>query len=210
MEAFVGFVVLVALLVYLFTRPKNKERFSSGDANEPRESSRRMGDPPSHAWRTRASHARPFNAKSAQKVREKRVIEGTAHVTDGDTITIQKTQIRLYGIDAPELDHPFGKKAKWAMVSLCKGQKVRAEITDEDDYGRKVAKCFLPDGRDLSAELVAQGLALDWSKYSGGKYRHLEVPGVRKKLWLADARQKGLMQVLEKFEASKKERTEAS
>lgn len=144
-----------------------------------------------------------FDRTTAHTADVLRVIEGPAYVTDGDTITIQKTQIRLYGIDAPELDHPYGKKAKWAMVRLCKGHKIRAEVTEEDDYGRTVAKCFLPDGHDLSAELVEQGLALDWPKFSGGKYSHLEVAGVRKKLWLADARQKGRMDVWEKFEARK-------
>lgn len=142
-----------------------------------------------------------FDSATAHPAKLPRVLEGPAYVTDGDTITIKKTQIRLYGIDAPELDHPYGKKAKWAMVRLCKGHRIRAEITDEDDYGRTVAKCFLPDGCDLSAELVKQGLAIDWPKYSGGKYSHLEVAGVRKKLWLADARQKGRMHVWEKFEA---------
>jgi micrococcal nuclease len=132
------------------------------------------------------------------------VLEGPAYVTDGDTITIQKTQVRLYGIDAPELHHPYGKNAKWAMVRLCKGHRIRAEITDEDEYGRTVAKCFLPDGRDLSEELVKQGLAIDWPKFSGGKYSHLEVEGIRKKLWLADARQKGRMHVWEKFDAQQK------
>lgn len=145
-----------------------------------------------------------FDAATAHPVKRSRVLEGPAYVTDGDTITIQKTQIRLYGIDAPELNHPYGKKAKWAMVSLCKGQRIRAEITDEDEYGRTVAKCFLPDGRDLSGELVKQGLAIDWPKFSKGKYRHLEVVGIRKKLWLADARQKGRMDVWEKFEARQK------
>jgi len=141
-----------------------------------------------------------FDATTAHSVKFPRVLEGPAFVTDGDTITIKKTQIRLYGIDAPELHHPYGKKAKWAMVRLCQGHRIRAEITDEDDYGRTVAKCFLPDGRDLSAELVKQGLAIDWPKFSGGKYRHLEIPGIRKKLWLADARQKGRMHVWEKFD----------
>lgn len=144
-----------------------------------------------------------FDAESAQSVTLPRVLEGPAYVTDGDTITIQKTQVRLYGIDAPELNHPYGKKAKWAMVRLCKGYRIRAEITDEDDYGRTVAKCFLPDGRDLSEELVKQGLAIDWPKFSGGKYSNLEVAGIRKKLWLADARQKGRMYVWEKFDARK-------
>ena len=150
------------------------------------------------------SRADTFDATIAHAVDLPRILTGTAYVTDGDTIRIQNTQVRLYGIDAPELHHPYGKKAKWAMVRLCKGHCIRAEITDEDEHGRTVAKCFLPDGRDLSEELVKQGLAIDWPKYSGGKYKHLEVAGIRKKLWLADARQKGHMHVWEKFDAQKK------
>ena len=125
-------------------------------------------------------------------------------MTDGDTITIQGTQVRLYGIDAPELDHPYGKKAKWAMVRLCRGHRIRAEVTEEDAYGRTVAKCFLPDGSDLSAEMVKLGLAIDWPKFSGGQYSHLEITGVRKKLWLADARQKGRMHVWETYASKSK------
>lgn len=125
---------------------------------------------------------------------------------DGDTIVVQKTQIRLFGVDAPEIDHPFGEKAKWALVSLCKGQKIQAAIVERDAHGRTVAKCYLHDGRDLSAEMVKLGLAIDWPKFSGGKYRSLEVSGVRKKLWLPDARQKGRMHVWEQFEAKKNTR----
>ena len=105
------------------------------------------------------------------------------------------------------MNHPFGKKSKWAMVELCKGQVVRAEVTEEDAHGRTVAKCFLPDGRDLSAELVKMGLAIDWPKFSGGIYRDLEVHEARKKMWLADARQKGRMHVWEQFEARQKNRS---
>lgn len=127
-------------------------------------------------------------------------------MVDGDTLTIQKTQIRLFGIDAPELDHPYGKNAKSALISLCKGQCVRAEVVATDDHGRTVAQCYLPDGRDLSAEMVRFGLALDWQKYSGGRYRLLEAPDARRKLWLADARQKGRMQVWDQFEAKRAQR----
>ena len=125
---------------------------------------------------------------------------------DGDTVVIRRTQIRLFGIDAPELDHPYGKKAKWALVSLCKGQRIRAELTQEDAYGRTVARCYLADGRDLSAEMVKLGLAIDWAKFSGGKYRSLETSDARKRLWLADARQKGRMHVWQKFEDQRKDR----
>lgn len=89
------------------------------------------------------------------------------------------------------------------MVALCKGEEISAEITATDSHGRSVAKCSLRDGRDLSAELVKQGLAIDWLKYSNGIYKELEVPDVRKKLWLADARQKGRMYVWKQFEAKR-------
>ncbi|MNV61914.1 hypothetical protein D3C71_1544410 [compost metagenome] len=77
---------------------------------------------------------------------------------DGDTIVIDNTHIRLAGIDAPELDHPWGQQSKWAMVKLCKGQTITARIKPEMSYDRIVAECFLPDGRDLAAELVKAGL----------------------------------------------------
>ena len=81
-------------------------------------------------------------------------------------------------------------------------------MTEQDAHGRTVARCYLPDGRGLSAEMVKLGLAIDWPKFSGGQYRSLETPDARKKLWLADVRQKGRMQVWEKFEARQKSETE--
>lgn len=121
------------------------------------------------------------------------VIRGKAYVIDGDTIDIAGNRIRLFGIDAPELDHPFGQNSKWTLVRLCKDQTIRAVIEGELSHDRHVAKCFLDDGRDLSAEMVKVGMAVDWPKFSGGKYAHLEPPGIRKKLWRCDARQKGRM-----------------
>ncbi|XAT59614.1 hypothetical protein GN278_01500 [Rhodobacteraceae bacterium Araon29] len=79
--------------------------------------------------------------------------DSTCHVIDGDTIVIGKQHIRFAGIDAPELNKPYGKQAKWALVELCKGQNVTAYLTGETSYDRVVAKCFLDDGRDLAAEM---------------------------------------------------------
>lgn len=121
------------------------------------------------------------------------VLRGPCWVVDGDTIIINKVRIRLAGIDAPELEHPFGKQSKWALAKLCKGQTVTARIKPELSYDRLVAECFLPDGRDLGAEMVRAGLALDWPKFSGGKYRHLETADARKKLWRAAVRQRGML-----------------
>jgi endonuclease YncB( thermonuclease family) len=118
-------------------------------------------------------------------------LKGKCYVIDGDTIVISGTRIRLAGIDAPEMDQPWGKKAKFAMIALCKGKIITAELQGELSYDRIVAKCFLPDGTDLSAALVEQGLALDWAKFSGGAYRHLEPDGIRKKLWRVHAKHQG-------------------
>lgn len=132
------------------------------------------------------------------RFRAGQVLRGRCHVIDGDTIVIGDTRIRLAGIDAPELDQPWGNKAKFAMIALCKGQVVRAEVVEGDIYGRIVAKCSLPDGTDLSAALVRQGLALDWARFSGGAYRHLEPDGVRKRLWRVDARHRGRLDLVVK------------
>jgi micrococcal nuclease len=119
---------------------------------------------------------------------------GRCWVIDGDTIDIAGTRIRLAGIDAPELDHPYGKNAKFFLVSLCQGQEVRAVFDGSLSHDRSVATCFLSDGRDLSAEMVKAGMALDWTKFSKGKYLGLEPDGVRKRLWRCVARQQGRMQ----------------
>ena len=147
-----------------------------------------------------------FDSATAQKTELPRDLLGRAYVVDGDTIKIKRCQIRLFGIDAPELNHPYGRKAKSALITLCMGQEIKAVVTEKDAYGRTVARCYLPDGRDLSAEMVKLGLAIDWPKFSGGIYRDMELPDVRRKLWLADARQKGRMHVWEQFEAKQSAR----
>lgn len=151
-------------------------------------------------YQSQTSTSQPFDEDSSRDFPKGIIIRGKARIVDGDTLVIRNTQIRLFGIDAPELDHPYGKKAKWALISLCKGQYVEAEVLAKDDHGRTVARCTLDEGADLSSEMVRQGLALDWPKYSGGEYRPFETPDARRKLWLADARQKGQMHVWRNFE----------
>jgi micrococcal nuclease len=137
-----------------------------------------------------------------QEARRRQVIRGPCWVIDGDTIVINRIHIRLAGIDAPELDQPYGHIAKGFLMGLCRGQVVSAIPEGGTSYERFVATCRLDDGRDLSAEMVQAGLALDWAKYSGGQYRHLEVAGVRQKLWRVEAKHRGRMPIKDKFETS--------
>ena len=188
-------LVLVGVMCLAFWIGRTRDTSAS-----PRRPEHGPWDQPDDPDRRRpARRADVFEADSAERLPQPRILSGTARIVDGDTITIGKTQIRLFGIDAPELDHPFGQKSKWALIGLCKNRTIRAEITEVDHYGRTVARCFLPDGRDLSAEMVKRGWAIDWPKFSGGAYAAMEVPDIRKRLFLADARQKGRMDVWEKY-----------
>ena len=124
----------------------------------------------------------PQGTITSQESVKVQTISGTCWVIDGDTIAIGKQKIRLAGINAPELNEPYGKQAKWAMVNLCKGQNVTAYLTGETSFDRVVAKCFLDDGRDLAAEMVKLELALDIPMFPDADYKHLETPNARRKL----------------------------
>lgn len=122
---------------------------------------------------------------------QRATIVGSCYVIDGDSIMIGNAAIRLAGVDAPELADPWGKKAKWELLALTKGQVIRAELDGSVSYDRTVARCYLPDGRDLAMEMVRMGLALDWNRFSTGEYRAFEPEGARKKLWRVAAKHRG-------------------
>jgi endonuclease YncB( thermonuclease family) len=91
-------------------------------------------------------------------------------VVDGDTIDIladgKKVRIRLAEIDCPEKAQAFGKRAKEAASDLAFDKEVRVEIRDHDRYGRTVGAVTLPDGRSLNEELVREGMAWWYKRYS--------------------------------------------
>lgn len=110
-------------------------------------------------------------------------IVGQASVIDGDTIEIHGARIRLWGIDAPESSqlcrnddsnlYQCGRIAATALAGLFWAVKrpVTCSPIDRDQYGRTVATCSLGTaGPDIGHWLVANGHALDWPKYSKGKY----------------------------------------
>ena len=91
-------------------------------------------------------------------------------VSDGDTIQVmhdgKAEKIRLADIDCPEKGQAFGTKAKQFTSTLVGGQIVSVEVRTTDRYGRTVGEVFLPDGRSLNKELVKEGYAWWYQKYS--------------------------------------------
>ena len=107
---------------------------------------------------------------------------GKAHVIDGDTIKVRGLKVRLAGINAPELDMPYGQKAKWEMVNICKGKTVRVVPNGETSYDRIVATCYVDGDTDIGAELIKRGLARDIPVFTDGKYKHLETAAARRRI----------------------------
>jgi micrococcal nuclease len=102
-------------------------------------------------------------------------------VIDGDTIELENTErVRLIGIDTPEAwfssklerdarrtkrDYKtiiqMGEAATEFTRRLAEGKRVKLEfdVEKQDRYGRLLAYVYLPDGKMLNAELLAEGYA---------------------------------------------------
>lgn len=168
--------LLLIVVIFILVAPVRR-RGKRNAKRVPRFKPRSVTTPKSKRIPTKnIEHAPPPDIPASRQLR------GRAWVIDGDTIVVSKIKIRLAGIDAPELDQPWGQKSKWAMVGICKGQTIRVELTGETSYDRLVGTCYTADGRDIGAEIVKTGLALDGSYFSQGKYKHLEDPEMRRKL----------------------------
>jgi micrococcal nuclease len=95
-------------------------------------------------------------------------------VIDGDTlrdvaikvgfdITVQKN-VRLYGIDAPELREEKGQKAKERLrniIGFCAETKLELEGTDA--FGRALAILHC-DGFNVNQKLVNEGFAVPYKR----------------------------------------------
>ena len=95
-------------------------------------------------------------------------------VIDGDTVRVRAriwlgqdvlTDVRLRGIDAPELhgrcpaERDRAQQAKAWLDARIGGRTVSlSEITGDKYGGRVVARLATPDGEDVSAALLAAGL----------------------------------------------------
>lgn len=103
------------------------------------------------------------------------------YVIDGDTIDLDGTRIRLFGIDAPEIGQDGGKLARAQLSTLLDGKSLEGQYKAIDHYGRTVAVLFA-DGINVNAEMVKTGYALG-DHYSGTLVRE-EKRARRQKLGL--------------------------
>lgn len=112
-------------------------------------------------------------------------------VKDGDSIVVERhdvkrrSEVRLAGIDAPELTQPWGIQSRSALRRMVQGKPVTVEVTDRDRYGRLVGKVW--QGRAyVNAEMARSGNAWAFDRYLPDKAiraGHEEARRQKRGLW---------------------------
>lgn len=91
---------------------------------------------------------------------------------DGDTCAFtknrQKKFVRFLGVDAPEIDQPFGAEAQQFSESQLRGKDVDVTCMGTS-YDRSTCSLTV-GGKDIESALVRKGLAMDSPRYSKGHY----------------------------------------
>ena len=109
-------------------------------------------------------------------------------IKDGDTFVLlidgKEQTVRLAHIDCPEKKQPFGNKAKQFATDLCFGKYIT--LVHQNGYDRNkrlITELILEDGRNVNKELVSNGLAWHFKKYSEDvEYANLETEARKKKI----------------------------
>ena len=108
----------------------------------------------------------------ARRVRIRRVI-------DGDSLEVKYAglfsflrrpfQVRLYGIDAPELAQPYGQESRKQLETLVRRGGIRMDAMPTDRYGRTVGLLYRRGrrGQSINVEMVRSGMAWWYRRYGG-------------------------------------------
>lgn len=112
-------------------------------------------------------------------------------IIDGDTydallLSNKTIRVRMEGIDAPEKGMPFYQKSKKYLSSLCFNKQVKIKITGTDNYDRFLAYTYIEDEKELSKEMIKEGYAWHFKKYSSDttlSNLEIEARNLKKGLW---------------------------
>ena len=125
---------------------------------------------------------------------ETKLIQGQAEVIDGDTIVINNLKVRLFGIDAPEKNqicmglsgesYNCGlSSTRFLKTFIDNSTRVECSYKNLDRYGRIIGKCIshtkIENSNetvpfDINYEMVRNGRAVEYKRYSKGEYFEAE------------------------------------
>ena len=110
-------------------------------------------------------------------------------IIDGDTLKVRiqgaEMTFRLSGIDAPELDQPYGAESQKALTALVGSHQCVMRIVESDSYGRTVVHLWVEDVY-VNAEMMKLGMAWFDPEYSQNESLYLletEARDHKKGLW---------------------------
>ena len=133
---------------------------------------------PEAGWRQATDSLEKIGAaREGQPTPEFGLTGRVVRVADGDTVSIldeakSQHKIRLFGIDTPERDQPYGKTSKKALSRLVAGKTVGIVVVETDDYGRTVGTVYLQD-TNINVAMVEGGHAW-WYRHYAPHNRLLE------------------------------------
>lgn len=106
-------------------------------------------------------------------------------VHDGDTFALADAKYRIWGVDAPELDQPWGIVAREALRQLLANGEI-ATVRKGKSWSRTVVQCTAGE-KDVALELLKMGLAWYLPKFAPKRqdYREAEAEARKAKrgLW---------------------------
>jgi len=111
-------------------------------------------------------------------------------ITDGDTfkLLVQDSilhRIRVANIDCPEKKQPFSAKAKQFTSDAIFGKIVKVNVLSTDRYGRFIGVTTYNDSLILNRDLLKNGLAWHFVRYSNDMtLEELELTARKKKIGL--------------------------
>ena len=91
-------------------------------------------------------------------------------IIDGDTVYFQARnyndykKLRLVGIDAPEINQPFGLKSKQCLGNLINNKPVKIMLFGTDRYKRTLAKILI-EKIDINLAMIKNGCAWFYRRY---------------------------------------------
>lgn len=132
---------------------------------------------------------------------EPTLIEGrVVLVPDGDQVAVRTKEgkgytVRIQGIDAPEGDQSYGKKARTKLSDMVLNKEVKVMVLRRDRNDRYVGSVFL-NGQDVGLKLLEAGMAWHYRSSSSeqaadvrARYARAELKARndRKGLWSENA-----------------------
>ena len=108
---------------------------------------------------------------SDKQIQDKEIHGKIVGITDGDTVkllTVDKTlvKVRVANIDCPERKQPFSARAKQFTSNQIFEKQVKLEYLKKDRYGRYICNIIYDDSLNLSKQLLKNGMAWHYVKYS--------------------------------------------